>query len=115
MMKSNGKFNLWFNVFILAGMTVAVVLTNIYKLQQPGARHFMLIFASIGALTGVMNTVLSANGNIWTFLFGVIDVSIASIVAFDSSISRFMPSISCLCSSWDGGNGANGERHRKRK
>ncbi len=86
MMKSNGKFNLWFNVFILAGMTVAVVLTNIYKLQQPGARHFMLIFASIGALTGVMNTVLSANGNIWTFLFGVIDVSIASIVAFDSSI-----------------------------
>lgn len=43
-------------------------------------------FASIGALTGVMNTVLSANGNIWTFLFGVIDVSIASIVAFDSSI-----------------------------
>ena len=86
MMKSNEKFNLWFNVFILAGMTVAVVLTNIYKLQQPGARHFMLIFASIGALTGVMNTVLSANGNIWTFLFGVIDVSIASIVAFDSSI-----------------------------
>ena len=85
-MKSNGKFNLWFNVFILVGMTVAVVLTNIYKLQQPGARHFMLIFASIGALTGVMNTVLSANGNIWTFLFGVIDVSIASIVAFDSSI-----------------------------
>ena len=53
MMKSSGKFNLWFNVFILAGMTVAVVLTNIYKLQQPGARHFMLIFASIGALTGV--------------------------------------------------------------
>ena len=86
MMKSSGKFNLWFNVFILVGMTVAVVLTNIYKLQQPGARHFMLIFASIGALTGVMNTVLSANGNIWTFLFGVIDVSIASIVAFDSSI-----------------------------
>lgn len=86
MMKSNGKFNLWFNVFILVGMTVAVLLTNIYKLQQPGARHFMLIFASIGALTGVMNTVLSANGNIWTFLFGVIDVSIASIVAFDSSI-----------------------------
>ena len=85
MMKSRG-FNLWFNAFILAGMLAAVVVTNIYKMQQPGARHFMLALASIGALTGVLNTVLSANGNSWTFLFGVIDVSIASIVAFDSSI-----------------------------
>lgn len=86
MKKSAEKLNLWFNAFILLGMFAAVVVTNIYKLQQPGARHFMLILASIGALTGVMNTVLSANGNIWTFLFGLIDVSIASIVAFDSSI-----------------------------
>lgn len=86
MKKSAEKLNLWFNAFILLGMFAAVVVTNIYKLEQPGARHFMLILASIGALTGVMNTVLSANGNIWTFLFGLIDVSIASIVAFDSSI-----------------------------
>lgn len=61
----------------------------------------MLALASIGALTGVMNSVLSANGNIWTFLFGIIDVTVASYVAFDSSIrpgsdpvwgiSRFTP------------------------
>ena len=38
----------------------------------------MLALASIGALTGVMNSVLSANGNIWTFLFGIIDVTVAS-------------------------------------
>lgn len=80
------RFNKWFNAFILAGMLAAVAVTNIYKIQQPGARHLMLIVTSIGALTGVVNTVLSANGNIWTFLFGVIDVSIASVVAFDSSI-----------------------------
>ena len=80
------KFNLWFNAFILIGMLVAVAVTNVYKLQQPGARQFMLIFASVGALAGVVNTVLSANGNILTFLFGVIDVTIASVVAFDSSI-----------------------------
>ena len=80
------KFNLWFNAFILIGMLVAVAVTNVYKLQQPGARQFMLIFASIGAVAGVVNTVLSANGNIMTFLFGVIDVTIASVVAFDSSI-----------------------------
>ena len=82
------KFNLWFNAFILIGMLVAVAVTNVYKLQQPGARQFMLIFASVGALAGVVNTVLSANGNILTFLFGVIDVTIASVVAFDSSIQR---------------------------
>lgn len=86
MMKTENKFDIWFNVFILAGMFAAVAVTNIYKLQQPDARQFMLILASVGALTGVVNTVLSANGNIWTFLFGVIDVSVASVVAFDSSI-----------------------------
>ena len=80
------KFNLWFNAFILIGMLLAVVVTNVYKFQQPGARHFMLVLASIGALIGVINTVLSANGNILTFLFGLIDVTIASYVAFDSSI-----------------------------
>lgn len=80
------NFNFWFNVFILAGMFIAVVITNVYKLQQPDARRFMLVLASIGALTGVVNTVLSANGNILTFLFGFIDVTVASIVAFDSSI-----------------------------
>lgn len=118
MKKNNDKFNFWFNAFILAGMFIAVIVTNIFKLQQPDARHFMLILASVGALMGVVNTVLSANGNIWTFLFGVIDVTIASIVALDSSIrpggepvwgiSRCTRSISSLCSLWAGGNGAVG-------
>ena len=58
-MKINeNKFNLWFNAFILIGMLLAVVVTNVYKFQQPGARHFMLLLASVGALTGVINTVL---------------------------------------------------------
>lgn len=84
--KKIDRLNAWFNAFILIGMTAAVIITNVYKFQQPGARHFMLALASIGALTGVMNSVLSANGNIWTFLFGIIDVTVASYVAFDSSI-----------------------------
>lgn len=85
-MKNEKKFNTALNLFILVGMLVAVVVTNVFKIQQPGARHFMLLLASVGAFTGVINTVLSANGNIWTFLFGVIDVSVATVVAFDSSI-----------------------------
>lgn len=86
-MKINEKrFNTCFNAFILIGMLAAVIITNIYKFQQPDARKIMLIVASVGALMGVVNTVLSANGNIWTFLFGLLDVSIATYVAFDSSI-----------------------------
>lgn len=84
-------FNRWFNVFILVGMLVAVALTNISELKEDTARPFMLALASIGAITGVVNSVLSANGKLLTFLFGFIDVSIASYVAFDSSIGAADP------------------------
>lgn len=80
------RLNVLVNAFILIGMLTAVTVIDVCKLQQPGSRVFMLMLASVGTLTGVLNTVLSANGNIMTFLFGVIDVSIASVVAFDSSI-----------------------------
>lgn len=85
-MKIFKNSNFWFNVFILVGMLAAVVTVNVFKLQAPDARKFMLVLASIGALMGVVNTVLSANGHILTFLFGLMDVTIASIVALDSSL-----------------------------
>lgn len=50
-MKNEKKFNTALNLFILVGMLVAVVVTNVFKFQQPGARHFMLLLASVGALT----------------------------------------------------------------
>ena len=78
------KFNKWFNVFILAGMSVCVVLSCIGKLSQPDARAFLLILSAFGALMGVVSTVCSANGSIWTFVFGLIDVLIYSYILFDS-------------------------------
>ena len=79
-------FNKWFNVFILVGMSVCVILSCIGKLQQDGARTALLIISAFGALMGVASTVLSANGSIWTFLFGLIDVVIYSYILYDSKM-----------------------------
>jgi len=85
------KFNSIFNAFILAGMLVTVGALNWFKLQDPDAKIAMQIIISIGALAGVVNTVLSANGSIWNYLFGLIDVLVATGVALESSIGSENP------------------------
>ena len=80
------RFNLAFNIFLVTGMLVALVITTVLKLQQPGVRTFMLILASFGAMMGIINTVLSANGHILTFVFGLLDVLVATIVYLDNGI-----------------------------
>lgn len=80
------KFNLAFNIFLLAGMLVALTITTVFKLQQPGARSFMLLLAAFGAMMGIVNTVLSANGHILTFVFGFIDVLVATVVCYENGI-----------------------------
>lgn len=87
MTPSNEKrFNLAFNIFLVTGMLVALVITTMFKLQQPGVKTFMLLLASFGAMMGVINTVLSANGHILTFVFGLIDVLVATVVYLDNGI-----------------------------
>lgn len=80
------RFNLAFNIFLVAGMVLAVTVTTIFKLQQPGVKTFMLLLAAFGSVMGVVNTVMSANGNILTFVFGFIDVLIGTIVYLDNGI-----------------------------
>ncbi|MBO4231095.1 MAG: hypothetical protein J5886_05405, partial [Bacteroidales bacterium] len=58
------RFNLAFNIFLVIGMIVAVTITTVFKLQQPGVKTFMLLLAAFGSVMGVINTVLSANGHI---------------------------------------------------
>ena len=59
------KFNLAFNIFLVAGMLLAVTVTTIFKLQQPGVKTFMLLLAAFGSVMGVVNTVMSAMLDIW--------------------------------------------------
>ena len=80
------KFDKIFNAFILIGMTVCVIISCIFKLQEPGARTALLLISAFGALMGVVSVVLSANGSIWTFVFGLIDVLIYSYILYDSKL-----------------------------
>lgn len=79
-------FNTLFNCFILVGMLVAVIVSNVFKFARPDADKVLLVVASVGAVMGVVNTVLSANGNILTFLFGVLDVSIYAYVCWHNGV-----------------------------
>ncbi|MBR3440341.1 MAG: nicotinamide mononucleotide transporter [Bacteroidales bacterium] len=80
------RFNLAFNIFLVIGMIVAVTITTVFKLQQPGVKTFMLLLAAFGSVMGVINTVLSANGHILTFVFGFLDVLAATVVLLDNGI-----------------------------
>ena len=75
-------FNRWFNVFILAGMTIAMLLTTAIKIRNAGSGQALLVLAAFGSLMGVLSTVCSANGKIFTFLFGLLDVTIYGVMCF---------------------------------
>ena len=80
------KFNKFFSAFILIGMAVCVIVSCIFKMQEPGARTALLVISTFGALMGVVSVVLSANGSIWTFVFGLVDVLIYSYILYDSKM-----------------------------
>ncbi|MBQ7750407.1 MAG: nicotinamide mononucleotide transporter [Bacteroidales bacterium] len=82
-MKNKG-FNFFFNLFILVGMVTAVIIVNVMKLSDPDVNLWKQIIFTVGAVMGVFNTVLSANGNIWTFFFGILDVTICAFTNLDS-------------------------------
>jgi len=79
-------FNKAFNAFLLVGMIVCVTVACILNLQKPDARVALTILSSVGALMGVISVVLSANGNILTFVFGLIDVLIYSYTLLDQNV-----------------------------
>ena len=81
-MKNEEKFNKLFSAFVLIGMTVTLVLTTALKLGDSTGGKILLLVSAFGSLMGVMSTVFSANGNILTFLFGFLDVSIYGVICF---------------------------------
>lgn len=80
------RFNKVFSTCIMVGMLLAIAVATYVKLQDENARTAMLLVAGLGSLMGVMSTVLSANGLIWTFLFGILDVALDSVVALDTGL-----------------------------
>lgn len=85
------RFNRIFNIFILAGMITVTLIVNVVKMQVPGADILKLLIVTLGAVMGVFNCVLSANGLIWNFLFGLVNVSICAWTNLDSgNIGQFL-------------------------
>jgi len=79
-------FNKIFNAFILGGMAVAVMAVTAFKLRDiPDAGRWMLLVSAFGSLMGVLSTVCSANGKIWTFVFGFLDVALYAVMCFVGS------------------------------
>lgn len=84
-MNKEEKFNKYFSLFILIGMISVVLGVNITKMLSPEETNkAMLVLVTFGAIMGVFTSVMSANGMIWNFFFGVINVSICAYTNFDS-------------------------------
>ena len=79
------KFNKWFSAFILIGLTVAVTIATAHKLRDESADKLLLLVSAFGSLMGVLSVVSSANGKIWTFIVGFIDVTIYGIMCIIGS------------------------------
>lgn len=67
-------------------MVVAIAITTAFKLHEPEARTLLILIAATGSVMGVASSVLSANGIIWTFLFGLLDIACCLIVDADNGI-----------------------------
>ena len=80
------QFNKWFSAILMGLMVVTIAVTTVFKLQAPEARTAMIIIASLGSVMGVASSVLSANGLIWTFIFGILDIVFCLIVDADNAI-----------------------------
>lgn len=83
---NDSKFNKWFNAFLLVGMIACVTVACVMNLHKPDARVALTVLSSVGALMGVISVVLSANGNILTFVFGLVDVLIYSYTLLDQNV-----------------------------
>ena len=80
------KFNKWFSGVLMTLMVMTIAITTVFKLQEPQARTLMILVAATGSVMGVASSVLSANGLIWTFLFGLLDIACCCIVDADNGI-----------------------------
>lgn len=80
------QFNKWFSAILMTLMVVAIAITTGFKLQEPEARTVLILIAAAGSVMGVASSVLSANGLIWTFVFGLLDIACCLIVDADNGI-----------------------------
>lgn len=78
-MLNEDKFNKYFGIFIMVGMSLAVCIATAFGLKTSPQGRLILLLSAFGSLMGVVGTVTSATGQMVTFLFSFFDVSIYGI------------------------------------
>ena len=78
-MINDDKFNKYFGIFIMVGMSLAVCLATAFGLHNSTEGRLMLLISAFGSIMGVVGTVTSATGQMLTFFFSFFDVSIYGI------------------------------------
>lgn len=74
------KFNKWFGLFIMVGMSIAVCSVTAFKLGASQDGKALLLLSAFASLMGVVGTVTSAVGKVYTYFFSFFDVLIYGIV-----------------------------------
>lgn len=74
------------SILIVGGMTAAIIVTTAFNLSKPDARMLLILLTAFSAVMGVLSTVLAANGSIFNFLFGLLDVCVYSYVLYDNGM-----------------------------
>lgn len=79
---TNKQFNRIYSSFILIGMAAVLLITTTLKFDDCSSvkDKVLLVVSSFGALCGILCTVTGANGKLITFLFGLLDVTIYSVM-----------------------------------
>lgn len=82
MASKDSRFNRIFNAVVLTGMTVAILYTTVTGFISAESGRAGLLIAAFGSIMGILCVLCSANGHIFTFLFGLFDVSIYAAMCF---------------------------------
>lgn len=82
MASNDSRFNKIFNAIILTGMTAAIIYTTVTGFISAESGRTSLLIAAFGSLMGILCVLCSANGSIFTFLFGLFDVAIYAAICF---------------------------------
>ena len=85
-MMDEKRFNKVFSSVLMAAMVVVIAIATVLKFRDPQVNKVLLVVAALGSVMGVASSVLSANGLIWTFIFGILDIAFCLVVDADNGI-----------------------------
>ena len=80
------NFNKLCNIVIFGGMLVTVLVATFFKFDPSASKTGLLVLAAAGAVMGVCSVLFCANGSLVSFIFGILDVGIYCVLAWDSGV-----------------------------